>query len=404
MDRGEMTEISGNNLGLLMGDERSPRQMVEFLKEGAQLRSFGDVLRQVYPHEDLAARLTGGLGEITGDSRDSLAKKVRNWLKGQNMPQNREVLFQVSFALGLDETGASRLLGAAAETGIHYRNPEELAYAFALRTGASYEKALELKDMANAVCGGLMGGGGKEKARGGTPSIYTRQLRDAFSQVQTEAELEAFFREHAGELGRLHETAYEKFHELLGLLQKPVGERDRRVEEKLDREDEEREYTMRDVIVEYLGMNVPEARNLAGMTPLQRLVKRFWPNESSLFNMRNRKEDVSRKVMILLYLITEAFDEEPEDEEDDYPYDLEDEDADTRLEIRFEKMNLFLNTYGMNLLDPGNAFDLLVLYSMKAQESGERMAEVLDALFMGQGRRKKVEESETGRGYDKGEA
>ena len=56
MDRGAMTEISGNNLGFLMGDERSPRQMVEFLKEGAQLRSFGDVLRQGYPHEDLAAR------------------------------------------------------------------------------------------------------------------------------------------------------------------------------------------------------------------------------------------------------------------------------------------------------------------------------------------------------------
>ena len=47
----------------------------------------------------------------------------------------------------------------------------------------------------------------------------------------------------------------------------------------------------------------------------------------------------------------------------------------------------------MNLLDPGNVFDLLVLYSMKAIESGERMAEVLDALFMGQGRRKKIEES-----------
>ena len=60
MDRGAMTEISGNNLGFLMGDERSPRQMVEFLKEGARLRSFGDVLRQGYPHEDLAARVTGG--------------------------------------------------------------------------------------------------------------------------------------------------------------------------------------------------------------------------------------------------------------------------------------------------------------------------------------------------------
>ena len=141
MDRRRDDGDFREQLGFLMGDERSPRQMVEFLKEGAQLRSFGDVLRQVYPHEDLAARLTGGLGEITGDSRDSLAKKVRNWLKGQNMPQNREVLFQVSFALGLDETGASRLLGAAAETGIHYRNPEELALRLCLRTGRSYEKA-----------------------------------------------------------------------------------------------------------------------------------------------------------------------------------------------------------------------------------------------------------------------
>ena len=75
MDRGEMTEISGNNLGFLMGDERSPRQMVEFLKEGAQLRSFGDVLRQVYPHEDLAARLTGGLGEIRGTAGTVSQKK-----------------------------------------------------------------------------------------------------------------------------------------------------------------------------------------------------------------------------------------------------------------------------------------------------------------------------------------
>ncbi len=395
MDRGAMTNISGNNMGFLMGDERSPRQMVEFLKEGALLRSFGDVLRQVYPHEDLSARLVSGLADITGDSRESLAKKVRNWLKGQNMPQNREALFQISFALGLDETGASRLLGAAAETGIHYRNPDELAYAFALRTGASYEKAVELKAMAEAVCGRRLRGRGERKAVQGSPRFYTRQLRDVFSQVRTEQELMAFFQEHGEDLGQLHETAYEKFTSLLNLLQKPVGERDRLVQEKLDKEDQEQEYTMRDVIVEYLGMNVPEARNLAGMTPLQRLVKRFWPNESSLFNMRNRKEDVSRKAMILLYLITEAFDEEAEDGEDYYPDDLDEEDADTRLEIRFEKMNLFLDTYGMNLLDPGNAFDLLVLYSMKAQESGERMAEVLDALFMGQGRRKKVKESET---------
>lgn len=394
MELGVMTGISGNNMGFLQGDERSPHQMVEFLKEGAKFRSFSDILRQVYPNEDLETRLINGLQEITGENRDSLVKKVRNWLRGKNTPQNRQTLFQISFALGLDEDRTSKLLGAAAETGIHYRNPEELAFAFALRTGASYERALKLKEMAKDICRDTFQGIRKADMRRETPLLYTRQLKASFAHIRTEPELMAFFKEYRGELGYLHETAYEKFIELLAQLQKPVGERERLVQEKIDEEDQEPEYTMRDVIVEYLGMNVPEGRNLGEMTPLQRLVKKFWPNESSLFNMRNRKTDVSRKVMILLYLVTEAFDEETADEEWDYYLDdLDEEDADTRLEIRIEKMNLFLNLYGMNLLDPGNVFDLLVLYSMKAIESGERMAEVLDALFMGQGRRKKIEES-----------
>lgn len=394
MDLGAMTGISGNNMGFLQGDERSPHQMVEFLKEGAKFRSFSDILRQVYPNEDLETRLINGLQEITGENRDSLVKKVRNWLRGKNTPQNRQTLFQISFALGLDEDRTSKLLGVAAETGIHYRNPEELAFAFALRTGASYERALKLKEMAKDICRDTFQGIRKADMRRETPLLYTRQLKASFAHIRTEPELMAFFKEYRGELGYLHETAYEKFIELLAQLQKPVGERERLVQEKIDEEDQEPEYTMRDVIVEYLGMNVPEGRNLGEMTPLQRLVKKFWPNESSLFNMRNRKTDVSRKVMILLYLVTEAFDEETADEEWDYYLDdLDEEDADTRLEIRIEKMNLFLNLYGMNLLDPGNVFDLLVLYSMKAIESGERMAEVLDALFMGQGRRKKIEES-----------
>ncbi len=103
--------------------------------------------------------------------------------------------------------------------------------------------------------------------------------------------------------------------------------------------------------------------------------------------MRNRKEDVSRKVMILLYLITEAVDEAAEDEDDYYFEDLE-EDPDILLETRIEKMNLFLETCGMNLLDPGNAFDYLALYAMRTEDVGSQMAQVLDVLFEGKGRRK----------------
>lgn len=100
--------------------------------------------------------------------------------------------------------------------------------------------------------------------------------------------------------------------------------------------------------------------------------------------MCNRKEDVSRKALLLLYLLIEAFDDPTEDPEYYYIDDLTEEDANSRLETRIEKMNLFLDTYGMNTLDPGSPFDLLILYAMKSQEDGfvsQRMAEVLEELF-----------------------
>ena len=85
----DMTVISGNNMAFLMGEEKTPRQMVEFLKEGAMFRGFNDVLKRVYPGEDLASRLAQGLSEMTGEEYGSISRKVRNWLKGQNMPKNR---------------------------------------------------------------------------------------------------------------------------------------------------------------------------------------------------------------------------------------------------------------------------------------------------------------------------
>lgn len=393
MKQEQMTRISGNNLGFLMEEERTPEQIVEFLKEGAVLRGFQDVLRQVYPAEDLSSRLTVGIEEITGDSHDSAAKKVRNWLSGKSTPQNRETLFQISFVLGLDEARASRLLGAASETGIHYRDPQELVYAYALRAGLSYGEAQALKGRLEkaGVWGQWKEAGKKNDTSQETAShIYTRQVKEMFSNVQDEEDLVQFLRDLGKELGQLHETAYARFIQLLDTLQKPEGERDR--VQKGPGEDE-RTYTMSDVIVEYLGMNVPEGRKTSGMSVLQRMIKKYWPNESSLFNMRNRKEDVSRKVMILLYLITEAMDEAAEDEDDYYFEDLE-EDPDTLLEMRIEKMNLFLDIYGMNLLDPGNPFDYLAIYAMRTEDVGTRMAEVLDVLFEGQGRRKKVEETD----------
>ena len=139
------TRISANNRKLLREAVRTPEEMVEFLKSGAEFRSFDYLLRQLYPGEDLMPRLVSGLEKVNGESHDSIARKARNWLNGKNTPKSRELLFQISFVLGLDEFGADRLLACASETGIHYRNPRELAYACALRLDLPYEEADELE-------------------------------------------------------------------------------------------------------------------------------------------------------------------------------------------------------------------------------------------------------------------
>lgn len=365
----QMTVISGSNMSFLEGEERTPGEIVEFLKTEALFRNFGTVLQRVYPGEDLAPRLSAGLAELTGEETESVARKVRNWVRGKNMPKNRETLFQICFVLGLDEERACRVLASASDTGIHYRNPKELAYAYALRAGKTYGEALLLEQQAREFYPEK--GKKKRGKKAEEIQVYTRQLRSEFSLVESEEELFEFLREHREVLGELHETAYEKFMELLGRLQNP---------ESGNWEDEEK-YTMDQVVREYIRMNVPETRKLSDYSDLQRLVKKYWPNESSLLNMKNRREDVSRKVLLLLYLVTEEFDEP---EEEDWYLEEDEDDPDTVLEMRFERVNLFLESCGMNRLDPGSPFDFLVLYAMKTDGGdfvSDRMREVLDELF-----------------------
>lgn len=379
----ERTVISENNMGFLEGEDRTPSEILEFLKKGAMIRDFGQVLRDVYPGKDLPKRLKEGMARVTGEDPAGVLRKVGNWLKGKNIPKNRETLFQICFVLGLGEKAASKVLGAASETGIHYRNPGEMAYAFGLRTGMEYEDALSLKQQVVKI---YEEEAGSRRPKGEDGKIYTRQIRDAFAGVATREEFMDFFQEHMGEMGVLHETAYRKFTELLETLLKPIG---------AGGEGEEEKYTMEEVVRLYIRMHVPETKRTKDYDILQKLVKKYWPNESSLIGMRNRKEDVSRKALLILYLVTESFDE---DEEEDLYLEEDEEDPDTLLEMRLKQMRLFLEMYGMPPLDPGNPFDYLVIYAMRTQAGGfisDRMEAVMRELFKGE------EEKETD-GYGAG--
>ena len=121
-------------------------EVVAFLRKKAGFWKFSRLLQEIYEGEEpLSRRLVNKLLEYeeTGNY-EKISRKVRNWLHDYNLPENREELFKICFALDLDEQRADCILGITAENGIHYRNPKELIYAFCLRKSYDYPYAASL--------------------------------------------------------------------------------------------------------------------------------------------------------------------------------------------------------------------------------------------------------------------
>lgn len=400
-DEKKLTKISKHNERFIKGKPKTAEDVVEFLKNGAQYRSFSYLVSELYEGEDAAGCLRKGFCELTGEKDEKIRKNVQNWMNGKTQPQNRELLFQICFILGLDEEKSNYLLGVFSENRIHYRNPSELAYAFALRKGESYAYAVSLSEKVNRIyeeeralhmdeirridSRRQENAENKEnKARTEAERIrkrekqeqdmilYTGRHKEMFDNVNSEEEFLDFIRQNSIYLGIQHETAYEKFMELLNVLQKP----------------EDTKYSMKEVVENYFKMSIPQKKRIRGMSVLQKLIKKCWPSETTLDKMKNRRIDVNRKTMILLYMLTEHFDVEVVDDEE-YFYCDEEYSPEHLFEIRRSQMNLFLKKYGMNTLDYGNAFDLIVLYALypSSEEdddfAADRIDKILEILYKG---------------------
>ena len=365
MARLEFTGMSGKNMDFIMNGDRSARQIVAYLKNDASVRTFGEVLRGICPEADLAVRLTDGLSSMTGEDPGSVVRKVRNWMNGKNIPKNRETLFQICFILNAGLDGAARILGMAEENDIHYRNPRELVYAYALKYGKSYGEAQELiaaldvKDFMDA----------EAQVKEAASDIYTRQLREEFEGVDNDAALAEFFVRNRENFGRLHNTAYGIFDTLLSRLRQPESVNGVT----------EPTYSVDFLMESYLRMGVPSTKNSGDFTLLQKIIKKYWPGSKNIINIQNRKEDVSRKVLLLLAVVTELADETDVSEDMYWDDDFMEEDPETTLVRRLQEMNVLLEDCGMSRLDPCCPFDFLIIYAMKSPE--EAMSERLEAVI-----------------------
>lgn len=363
----ELTEMSYEEYNRIRTGQMTPAMASEYLKEGRiALRSFRECLMEMVPGRtapEVAAVLQEALAEAEPEAdRKSIARKVRNWLSGQNHPTNREDIFCIAFALGLSEVQTSHLLGIATEYGIHYRDGREAVYAWFLRHNCRYCQARDFFSTLPAVPS-------EQTFPENTREHLTRETQIEFLKAHTLEELRRRYEQNLPRLGTFHVRAYHYFDKYISQLVHP---------DTAPGSPQEPDYSLEAVMDSYLSLQMPFGRDRTNYSLVQKLLKRNWPNATTLKNIRSHRRDVPRKLLLLLYVITENItDGEYSELYEDYLTPEE------RLEDHWISLNAILTDCGMPTLDPRNAMDWLVLYAITASEESmsERMSQVIEGLF-----------------------
>lgn len=361
----ELTKMSADEYRLIRSGQMTPAMAAQYLREERiTLRSFNDTLRELYPQPDIQSRLVSAFQQDDPDANpDSIGRKIRNWLSGQNKPTNREDIFHIAFALSLSEPQANFLLGLCTDYGIHYREGRDVIYAWFLRSGRSYTEARDFfLSLPPVSC--------PTQIPSNPSSHLTHELCNDFQRVQTPEALRECYLANLNNFGELHVRAYSYFQRYLDQLIHPAAAWGGT---------KEPDYSIEAVMDQYFSLQMPSGKDRRGYTVVQKLVKHNWPNATALKNIRNRREDVPRKLLLLLYVITENILDDTYNELDEDYITLEE-----RVEDHWYSLNAILTDCGMPLLDPRNPTDWLVLYAITADDDepmSERMEQVIEYMF-----------------------
>ncbi len=366
---------------------------VALLRKDAHVRSVRDTLSKLtgIPPEDrgaLQTTLTDALMETSpGGKRDSVARKVRMWMADDVRFVRKESAIQLCFALKLPLRECEELLYRLCGEGFHWRDPRDIVYIYARTWELTYDAAAALLSELE-----------KEKllqiSSDSFVDTYTAEVREMVRQLGTPEELKAFFRENGHKLGAFHNTAYQLFQGFLELLIQPELNDQLEVDEK---------YSIRSIMHNYFhDQLIPRLKQAAKgddrleaavLSALQEDIRQNWPDEMTISKMQHRKVDVTRKVLVLLFLATDGgvsgyggMDADAGDY-DDYADAL---DAAMSPGQYFEdmlwRMNSMLIECGFAPLDSRAPFDWMILFCMCADDSifiDERLQHFLMDLFSG---------------------
>ena len=356
-----MTEVSAKQWDFITRENLTAREAVDFLRDDMRVRTFDDNLKEISRIEEYENLLVDGLYRIqsgkTGEIQlISLKRKVRNWVDGKNLPSDREEVFQICFAMGFDLEQSERLLSRLTEQGIHYRNGREAIFAYCLKYHLCYQDAVQMADQFID----------RSRMREGSMEPLTHIMEEEFQKVRGEEDFFCFLMNHRMQMGDSHNTAYSYFTKMLALLSG----------EKLA---DEGKRSMEYIADHYLRMNMPLDKKTSGYTTVQKIVKKYWPGARNIKAMKSRSEDVNRKTLLLLYIVTGGmFDETYTELDEEYI------DAAKFLEMHCKRMNQMLRDCGMARIDPRNIFDCLILYCLRPEDEmfmSDRMQSLIKELF-----------------------
>lgn len=345
----QLTEISKKNVAAVMRFSQNAEFARKYLEQGIRVRTFPETLVKYSGISDMTAlrdtlrqKLAGMPGE---PSADSLRRKVDMWLNGKTAPESRDQLIRICFALDMSEQDAQNFLATAGEGCLHRRNPVELAYLFALRNRLSYDDALRLIERIRPI---VMGGEGE-----------TELIGEKFENVKGEEAFVRFVNEERLNLGEMHNTAFYYFERYLDVLANPDAS---------FMDQEEQTYSVRDIVQMYLALPG------GGSGVLVKALRKHWPDEATLSRIVNRRIDVPRKVLTLLFLTTDGADGS----------ELDTDDPRKLFVDRYRRCNEMLDDCGYSQLDPRSVFDWLAIYCMyitEENDSNALMQEVLRDVF-----------------------
>lgn len=353
------------------------------LYECAYIRTVNETLARFYNIDkndipSLRKKTVSLLLESTPSAnKESVEKKVRNWLNGKKQFISKESALQLIFGLHLSTQDAEEMMWHLCGEKFHWRDPEDIVWLYAIEHDMNYAEACVLLTKITEIY---------ESAKSDTEdqSTMTESIRKLVMQIKDENELETFIRENAPQLGKLHNTAFDLFKAYMNILQSAPSP----VENNLP---DARRMSVNEVVVTYLYNNlIPRGKrenNSKKRTDtilkdaIQRDIQQNWPDEFTLARIANREIDVTRKVLILLFLACDGG-------ETDYGYYAdgyfaEGSPADI-FEDTYARLESMLNDCGFAPLDPRIPFDWMVLYSIGVDDIldiDENISHFLSEIF-----------------------